>query len=401
TRLIRTCYLSYFSHAVINLLPSLLFALFTRHYGLSFEQLGRLVFINFGTRFVVDILGIVLADRLGYRKCLVAAHGFAALGLLMLGGLPQRLAVDHVYTGLMLTMVVFAAGGGLIQVLVNPIVNEVAGQLDESALILLHSTYPWGCVMTIVVTTVALHVTPEQLWFLIPFAWMAMPLFTLYRFATTPMVEPRMRETPGISLRQLMRTPGFWTTALLMPFVGMTEAGIGQWSSVFIEKALGFPKIVGDLIGPSVASLIKAIIRMTHPRWSQKIPREKLLLVGSFGTMLCFVGAALLPHPVLGLLAITCTGFTIAMLWPGVLQRTAQRFPDGGTALFGSLSLGGDMGCAVGPWIIGAVAGPDPEDITRLRAGMLTGALFPLAYFIILRVDQRREKKRLNAGQPA
>jgi fucose permease len=310
----------------------------------------------------------------------------------MLGGLPQLLPVASVYTGLMLTMVVFAAGGGLIQVLVNPIVNEASGQLDESALILLHSTYPWGCVMAILGTTVALHFTPEQVWYLIPFAWMATPLYTLYRFATTPMIEPRMRETPGIPLRQLLRTRGFWTTALLMPFVGMTEASMGQWSSVFIEKALGFPKIVGDLIGPCVAAIIKAIIRMTYPKWAHKFPREKLLRIGSFGTMLCFVGAALLPHPVLGLAAITCTGFTIAMLWPGVLQRAAQRFPSGGTALFGSLSLGGDMGCAIGPWIIGAVAGPDPEDVTRLRGGMLAGALFPLAYFITLLIDQHRNK---------
>jgi len=393
TRLIRTCYLSYFSHAAINYLPPLLFALLSRNYGLSFEQMGRLVFINFGTRFAVDILGMVLADRVGYRKCLVVAHASAALGLLMLGGLPQVLALGNVYTGLMLTMVMFSVCGGLVQVLINPIVNQAAGQLDQSALILLHSTYPWGSMLTIILTTIALHFIPEHVWYIIPFAWMVLPLYTMYRFATIPMIEPRMSDTPGMPLRQLVRTRGYWPNILLIVFVGMTGGGVGQWSSVFIEKALGFPKVMGDLIGPCIAALLNALVRMTYPKWVHKLPLERLLRIASFGMVLCYVGAVLLPVRGLALLALTFTGMFLAMMWPGVLQRAAQRFPGGGTALFGSLGLGGDMGAAVGPWIIGAVAGPDPEDITRLRGGLLTGALFPLAYFITLLVDQRRNKK--------
>jgi len=393
TRLIRTCYLSYFSHAAINYIGPLLFALLSRNYGLSFEQMGRLVFINFGTRFIVDILGILLADKIGYRKCLIVAHASAALGLLMLGRLPQMLALENIYTGLMLAMVMFSVCGGLIQVLINPIINEAAGQLDKSALILLHSTYPWGSVITIIATTIALHFTPERLWYIIPFAWMVLPLYTMYRFATTPMIEPRTSKTPGIPMRKLMRTRGYWPNVLLILFCGMTGGGVGQWSSVFIEKALGFPKVMGDLVGPCIAALFNALVRMTYPKWAHKLPLERLLRIASFAMIFCYIGAVLLPVRGLALATITCTGLFMAMLWPGVLQRAAGRFPGGGTALFGSLGLGGDMGAAVGPWIIGAVAGPDPEDITRLRGGMLTGALFPLTYFIILLVDQRRNKK--------
>jgi len=380
--------MSYFSHAVLNNLPALLFALLHANYGLSFEQLGRLVFINFGTRLLIDGLAIRLADKIGYRACLISAHIFAALGLLLFSGLPAVLPQEHVLLGLSLTMVVFSAGGGLIQVLISPIINQISDQLPPGAMILLHSTYPWGTVITIAVTTLALWLTPEHLWHVIPIAWMVIPLITLWGFITAPMAEPRMSETPTMTLRELSRMPSFWTTCGLMPLAGMTEAGMAQWGSVFIEKALMFPKIMGDLIGPMVASLIMATIRMTFPRWSKKLPLEKVLRVAAAGSAVCFAAAALIPRPVFALAAITCSGIFIAMLWPGTVLRSAERFTNGGTPMFGMLSLGGDIGAAAGPWIIGVVS-----DRASLHGGMLSGALFPLGYLALLLVDQRNSKK--------
>ena len=171
---------------------------------------------------------------------------------------------------------------------------------------------------------------------------------------------------------------------------------MSQWSPFFAERGLGVSNLVGNLVGPGVASLIKANVRMTYGKWERKLPLERFLRIAAVGSALCFAGMALIPHPALALAACTVSGFTIAMLWPGTVHRSAERFPKGGTALFGMLALGGDMGAASGPWTIGAVMGGDH---TRLHVGMLTGALFPLGYLTLLLVDQRGRKRCDVAGQ--
>jgi len=396
-RTINACYMSYISHAVLNNLPALLFALLSRNFGLSHEQLGRLVLINFATRFVIDIMAIRLADKVGYRRCLVTAHALATLGLALFGVLPMLLPNHLVYTGLSLTMVVFSAAGGLIQVLVSPIINQISGHLGPGAMTLLHSFYPWGTLITIICTTIALQFTPDHLWYVIPIAWTIVPLITMRGFATAPMAEPRMLEQPSQPLRELARDHGFLLAVGLMVTAGMTEASMSQWAPFFVERGLGVSRMVGNLVGPGIASLIKANVRMTYGKWEHKFPLERLLRVAAIGSMLCFAGMALIPHPALALAACTLSGATIAMIWPGTVHRSAERFPRGGTAMFGMLALGGDMGAASGPWTLGAVGDRAPEGNNRW---FLTGALFPLGYLTLLLIDQIKQKRKyLNSNR--
>jgi len=380
--------MSYVSHAVFNNLPALLFVLLSRSYGLDEERLGRMVLINFATHLAVDFLALKLADKVGYRKCLVAGHFMGALGLALFGLLPVLLPSGLVYAGLCLSVAVFSFGGGMVQVLVSPIVNQISGHVKAGSMTLLHSFYPWGTMITVIFTTVALQFTPDHLWFVLPLAWTAVPLVTMHGFATAPMAEPRMSAQPSQPLKELARGRGLWLAAALMSFAGATECSMAQWSSYFIEAGLNLPKIAGDLAGPCVSALIMALIRMTYGKWEHKFPLERLLFCSALGSAASFAGMALIPSPVFALAACTFSGLTIAMMWPGGIHRGAKNFPLGGTGLFAMLALGGDFGCTVGPWLMGMVS----KGTGNLHYGILTGALFPLGYLMVLLLDRRYRK---------
>ena len=382
-RTVQSCYLSYVSHAVINGLPALLFTVLVNRYGLGYEQLGRLVLINFVTHLAVDALAVRLADKVGYRRCLVTAHFMAALGLVLFGLLPGRLPSELTYAGLCLAVTVFSVGGGLIQVLVSPVINQIS--LGAGAMTLLHSFYPWGSVITILLSTIALRLLPEPLWYVLPLAWTIVPLVTMAGFALAPMAEPRMRETPSQPLKELARSPGFWPAVGMMAFAGATEASMGQWSSLFAEQGIGVSKLAGDLLGPCVSAVIMAVMRMTYGKWEKFFPLKKFLTFACIGAAACFALAALSKSPVFGLAALTLSGAAIAMLWPGTVHRGAERFPRGGTALFGMLAAGGDFGCSLGPWLLGVVG-----DKAGLHYGMLAGAVFPIGFVILLLTERNR-----------
>ena len=394
-RTVQSCYLSYVTHAVINGLPALLFTVLVSRYGLGLERLGRLVLVNFVTHLAVDFLAVRIADKAGYRRCMVTGCLMAALGLALFGLLPLWLPAALTYAGLCFAVAVFSVGGGLIQALVSPIVNQI--NLSAGAMTLLHSFYPWGSVITILVSTVALRLLPEAYWYALPLAWTVVPLLTMAGFATAPMAEPRMNEAPSQSLRELARSRGFWLAVGMMSFAGATEASMGQWAPLFAQQGIGFDNVlIGNLLGPCLSAVIMAVIRMTCGRWGRVVPLEKFMVFAAAGSAGCFALAALSRNPAFALAAITLSGVTIAMLWPGSVHRGAARFPRGGTALFCMLAAGGDFGCSLGPWLLGVVGdqvGRRYGSQTGLRAGMLAGAAFPVGFLALLVIERRKREE--------
>jgi len=386
TRTVRTCYLSTVTQAVLVNMPPLLFTLLARDYGLNMERLGRLVLINFLTQLTVDALAARLADRVGYKRCLVAAHLMAALGFALYGILPLLLPGKMLYGGLCFATVVFACGGGLIEVLVSPIVNQISGHLGAGAMTLLHSFYCWGQVFTVIVTTVLLRFLPGAHWYVVPILWAAVPLVTTYGFATSPMAEPRTSGTPSIPLSKLMRSGPFWLAVGLMAFGGASEIAMAQWASMFAEQGMG-DKLLGDLLGPCLFAVFMAIVRMLYGKLENKFPLEKFLRWSAVACIACYLTAALSKSPALALSACALTGATIALMWPGILHRSAGRFPGGGTGLFGMLALGGDVGCSLGPWLLGFIG-----DRAGLKTGLLAGAVFPAGFLALLLAGGRREE---------
>src|SRR5919206_3588937 len=127
----RACYAGYVTQAIVNNLAPLLFIVFQTRYRVPYEMLGRLVLLNFGTQLLTDAVAIRVADRMGYRVPLVLAHALCVAGLLLLAVLPS--ALPSPYLGLCLAIIVYAVGGGLLEVLVSPVVEALPGPREGKA----------------------------------------------------------------------------------------------------------------------------------------------------------------------------------------------------------------------------------------------------------------------------
>lgn len=385
---LHACYLGYITQALIVNLPPLLFVVFKNKFGLSYTMLGSLVMIGFVTQLIVDALSIRFLDRIGYRASAVAAHAFAAVGMIALAFLPRIL--PHPFLGLVVASVLFSVGGGLIEVLVSPIVESLPGDAKASSMSLLHSFYSWGQVLVIVASTVVILCIGEDLWYFVPLAWMLLPVYTLFRFTKVPLIPPQ-EESSRTPLRKLMRSNVFLLAIVLMVCSGAAEQAMAQWASLFAEKGLGISKALGDLFGPCLFAIMMGVMRTGYGMKGQGINIRKTLTVCSLLCIASFVIAALSPVPWFALAGCALCGVSVGLMWPGMLSLTAGGYPAGGTAMFAMLALGGDVGCSLGPWLTGVVA-----DSSSLHMGLLSAIIFPIVMcvglFLFKRfVDAERE----------
>ena len=380
---LHACYLGYITQAlVVNLLP-ILFVIFRDKFGLSYTMLGSLVMVNFITQLITDVFAIKFVDKIGRRATAVLAHAFAAVGMILLAVLP--VALPQPYVGLIVSSIVFAIGGGLIEVIVSPIVESLPSEAKASSMSLLHSFYSWGQVLIVLLSTVALLFIGHDLWFVLPLVWAALPIVTLFKFAKAPLVpvEDKSKRTP---IKTLVTSKFFLLALLLMVCSGASEQAMAQWASLFAERGLGISKTLGDLLGPCLFAVMMGLMRTLYGVKGQKINMRKTLLVSSVLCMLSFVIAAIVPIPAVSILGCALCGLSVALMWPGMLSLTAAGYPSGGTAMFAILALGGDLGCSAGPWLTGVVA-----DGSSLNMGLLAAIGFPalmLVGLVVLKVPR-------------
>ena len=371
---LHACYLGYITQAlIVNLLP-LLFVIFRDRFGLSYTMLGNLVVVIFITQLVVDALAIKLVDKIGHRISVVAAHLFAAVGMIALSILPR--IMSNPYTGLIISCLIFSIGGGLIEVLISPIVESLPSDAKASSMSLLHSFYSWGQVLVIILSTVVLLLVGHDLWYLLPLLWAALPLFNFFKFTKVPLVPPH-EESKLVPLKTLMTSKIFLIALLLMICAGAAEQTMAQWASLFAEKGLGVSKTLGDLLGPCLFAIMMGIARTSYGIKGQKINMLKVLMACSILSIISFAITALVPIPAISLLGCSLCGLSVSLMWPGMLSLTAGKYPTGGIAMFAILALGGDLGCSIGPWLTGVVA-----DSYSLNIGLLVGMIFPAIMFI-------------------
>ena len=378
---LHACYLGYITQALIVNLPPLLFVIFREKFNLSYTMLGSIVMIIFMTQLVTDALAVKFADRLGHRAGAVLAHALAAAGMVMLAFLPR--VTPQPFVGLVVSSVVFAVGGGLIEVLVSPIVESLPSEAKASSMSLLHSFYSWGQVLVIVLSTLALSAIGHDLWFLLPLVWALLPLFTLVKFTRVPLVPP-LEESQRMPLGKMLTSKIFLLALLLMVCSGASEQAMAQWASLFAEKGLGISKTLGDLLGPCIFAIMMGIMRTMYGIKGQKVNIHKVLVICTVLCVPSFVITAIVPIPALALFGCALCGISVSLMWPGMLSLTAAGYPSGGTAMFAILALGGDLGCSVGPWLTGVVA-----DFKDLNAGLLAAIVFPLVMLAGLFVLKR------------
>ena len=379
------CYSGYITQAVVvNFMP-LLFVYFSKGFGLSLSQIASLITVNFGTQMAVDFFGAKYAEKIGYRKVLIMSQLFAAVGLFLLGVLPF---VMPPYIGLILSTIIFAIGSGFTEVMVSPVVEAIPEDGKSASMSLLHSFYCWGHLYTVLVSVLYFTVFGLENWRYLSMYWAILPLITAFLFAKVPINVFGGKDGERMGFKGLFRSGFFWIFVVLMISSGASELSMAQWSSMFAETTLKVSKETGDLLGPSMFAVCMAFSRVLYGKWSEVIDLKKFLV---FSSLLCVAGYIIATVPdnnYINFAGFSICGFSVGIMWPGVLSLAAGRFPKGGTALFGLLALSGDVGCFVGPGVVAKVS----EISNTLKSGLLAAIIFPVI-IIILTLTLKKENK--------
>ena len=379
------CFVGYITQAVINNFAPLLFLTFQSSYAIPLTQITVLVTFNFGIQLLVDLLSTKFVDRIGYRPCILAAHVFAAAGLVGLAFLPDLL--PDPFVGLLLSAGLYAVGGGLIEVLISPIMEACPTENKEKAMSLLHSFYCWGQVGVVLLSTLFFALFGIENWKILALIWAIIPLANLVVFAKAPIGSLIEEGARGMTLRELFSTKLFWALMLIMVSAGASEQSISQWASTFAEKGLGVSKAVGDLAGPMAFAFLMGVARAFYGKYGDRINLDRFMTLSGVLCVVSYLCISLIPSPIVGLVGCAVCGLSVGIMWPGGFSKAAACLRNGGTALFALLALAGDLGCTSGPTLVGMVSGAFGDD---LKTGILAAAVFPVLLILGVWLCNRR-----------
>lgn len=384
---IRSCFVAYIVQAIVNNFVPLLFLTFQRTYDIPLSQITMLITFNFGVQLLVDLLSVSFVDRLGYRFCMVLAHILSAAGLIFLTVLPEIL--PSAFAGILTAVMIYAIGGGLLEVLVSPVVESCPSDNKEKAMSMLHSFYCWGHVGVVLISTIFFSAFGIANWKALAVLWAIIPLVNAAAFTKVP-IRPLMEEgETGLSLKELLTMKTFWILLIMMICAGASEQGVSQWASTLAEKGLGITKTAGDLAGPMAFAILMGTARAFYGKYGDKISLDRFMGLSSALCILSYLGISLLKIPQLSLACCALCGLSVGIMWPGTFSKASAALPKGGTAMFALLALGGDIGCSGGPTLVGFVSELAGDN---LKKGILAGVIFPVLLLLGV-VLCRREKE--------
>ena len=385
---IRACFAGYVVQAVVNNFVPLLFLTFQSQYGIPLSQVTLLITINFALQLAVDGVSVFFIDRIGYRAAAVIAHICAALGLVGLAFLPDLLPSP--FAGLLLSVLLYALGGGLLEVIVSPIVESCPSDHKAQTMSILHSFYCWGSAGVIVISTLFLKIFGASSWKILAAIWALLPLANCFVFTKVPLAPLVAEGGIGMHIGQLFRSRVFWVIMLMMLCAGASEQAVSQWASTFAEKGLGVSKAVGDLAGPTVFALLMATSRLLYGKFGAKINLNKAMMASALLCVVSYLLIGLTNSPVLGLVGVGLCGLAVGIFWPGTFSTAAASLRGGGTAMFALMALAGDLGCSGGPTLAGAIAGAFGDN---LRLGILCAVAFPALMMLGILLIRRTDAK--------
>ncbi len=384
---IKASFIGYIVQAIINNFLPLLFVTFQTSYHIPLSKVTLLVTLNFAFQLTIDFLSIRFIDRIGYRASMLTAHICATVGLVSLSILPELL--PDPFVGILISVMIYAVGGGLVEVLVSPIVEACPTDNKEAAMSLLHAFYCWGHVAVVLISTLFFRLFGIENWRILARIWALVPLANTVLFAVVPIAPMHPEGEHGLTVRELIRMKSFWLLILMMLCAGASEQSVSQWASAFAEQGLHISKVAGDLAGPMMFAVMMGTSRAIYGKFGARMNLDKFM---SFSSALCAVSYLLIifsPWPVLGLVGCALTGFSVGILWPGTFSKASASIRNGGTAMFAFLALAGDLGCGGGPTFTGMIAGAFGDD---LRIGILAAIIFPITMLFLSRIMRNRRK---------
>ena len=376
---ITACFVGYIVQAVVNNFTPLLFLFFQKSYHIPLSKITLLVTFNFGIQLLVDLLSVGFIDKIGYRASMVIAHVLSAAGLILLTILPEVLPVSFI--GILIAVLIYAIGGGLLEVLVSPVVeacpsdNKEERHSKEKAMSMLHSFYCWGHAGVVLISTLFFYVAGIEKWKILAVIWAVIPIGNAFVFTKVPIAPLIEDGESGLELKDLFRIKVFWILLIMMVCAGASEQAVSQWASAFAEKGLGISKAAGDLAGPMAFAVLMGMSRLFYGKYGDRIHLERFMVYSSFLCILSYLGISLFPIPLLNLIACAVCGLSVGIMWPGTFSKASSALPKGGTAMFALLALGGDIGCSGGPTLVGMISGALGDN---LKMGILAGIIFPV-----------------------
>ena len=383
----RACFTGYIVQAIVNNFVPLLFLTFQRTYHIPLQQITLLVTFNFGIQLLTDLLSVAFVDRMGYQASMVLAHILSALGLICLTVLPEWMG--HPFAGILISVIVYAVGGGLLEVLVSPVVEACPSTHKEKAMSMLHSFYCWGHVGVVLFSSIFFKLAGIENWKLLAVLWAVIPILNALVFTRVPIAPVLPEGEEGMTIGTLFQNRTFWLLFVMMICAGASEQSVSQWASLFAEKGLGISKTAGDLAGPMAFAVLMGASLAFYGNYGEKINLDRFMAVSSVLCILSYLCLVFMPVPVLSLAGCALCGLSVGIMWPGTFSRASKALPAGGTALFALLALGGDIGCSGGPSLVGMVSGMCKGN---LKIGILAALIFPVLLLTGAKFETKKDK---------
>ena len=378
------CFIGYIVQAIVNNFLPLLFVTFQKTYSIPLTQITLLITLNFGIQLVIDMLSTGFVDKIGYRASAIIAHVCSAAGLVLLTVLPE--AFPDPFAGILIAVFIYAIGGGLIEVLISPILEACPTDNKEKAMSLLHSFYCWGHVGVVLISTLFFTLFGIENWKILAVCWAVVPAVNIILFAKAPIYSLHEEGETGLTLKQLFTRKVFWVMMLMMLCAGASEQAVSQWASTFAEQGLGVSKTIGDLAGPMSFAALMGLSRLLYGKFGDKLDLDKFMRMSCLLCIAAYLCISLVPLPAVGLVGCAVCGFSVGIMWPGTFSKASAAVKGGGTALFAMLALAGDVGCSGGPTLAGFISGCFNGE---LRAGILAAIVFPVLLLIGIQLAKK------------
>lgn len=383
-----SCFTGYIVQAIINNFLPLLFITFNGSFGIPLWKITLLITLNFGVQMTVDLLSAKIIDRLGYKTSIVFAHVMSALGLVLLSFLP--FIIDP-FAGILTSVIVYAVGGGIIEVLISPIMESCPTDNKEKAMSLLHSFYCWGHVGVVLISTLLFRLFGIGNWPIFAILWAVIPIINIFLFVKSPIAPLIPDGQKEMSLKELFSSKIFIIFVVMMICSGASEQAVSQWASVFAERSLGIDKALSDLVGPLSFATLMGLSRTFYGKFGEKINLDKFINASTILCIFSYLLISLSPLPLLSIIGCALCGLSVGVMWPGTFSKASHSLPRGGTAMFSLLALSGDVGCLLGPSVVGTVSNATSDNI---KIGIMIAAVFPT---VLLLCQSFRQNKKIDA----
>lgn len=386
---INACFLAYIVQAIINNFTPLLFITFQREYNIELSKITLLITMNFLIQLSVDLVCAKAVDKVGYRASMIIAHILSAVGLVSLAVLPG--VMKSAFAGLAISVIVYAIGGGILEVLVSPVMEACPTDNKEKAMSLLHSFYCWGHVGVVLISTLFFRIFGIENWKILAIIWAVIPLVNSFVFAKVPIARLVSENEKGMSIKELCTNKLFILLFVMMVCAGASEQAVSQWASAYAQQGLNVSKTVGDLAGPLSFAVLMGTSRAIYGKFGDKFEISKAMKASTVLCIASYLLISLSPTPVLSLIGCALCGLSVGIMWPGTFSLSAKSLPKGSTAMFALLALGGDLGCCSGPSVVGFVSSRFSDS---LNTGILSSIIFPILLILSLLALGKTQGKR-------